>query len=122
MNDTATGKGSNSPLLRYTALSAYSWKALGASEILTRHIWHGIGEMPTIPFVVGKKLPSTPQIEKYLLFASENIFIVVGGRVFERISEEYAHRCLREVKLISSAFVSWFTEGEDEKERFVLNF
>ena len=122
LKKTAAREGGNVPLWRNTALRADAWKALGASEYLTRQIRFGIRDMPTIPFKVGRKLPSIPQTEKDLSFASDKILKGVEGRVFEQVTEGYAHRCLREGKLISSAFVAWAGEGEDEKGRFVLNF
>ena len=114
--------GGNVPLWRNTALRADAWKALGALEYLTQQIRYGIRDMPTIPFVVGRKLPSIPQTEKDFTFASHKILKGVEGRVFELASAEHAQRCLGEGKLISSAFVAWAGEGEDERGRFVLNF
>lgn len=57
-----------------------------------------------------------------MLFASDKILKGVKEWAFERVSGECAHLLLQEGMLISSAFVAWSGESEDEKGQFLLPF
>ena len=119
----ATGGSGNVPLWRRTALRTGAWKdVLGASEFLCRNIRYGIRDMPTVPFVHGRKLPPIPQTAKDLSFACDKIRQGLDEGVFEEVGYLYAVGRMREGKLLSSAFVAWTGEGVDEKGSFVLNF
>lgn len=121
-NYAARGLG-NVLLWRQTAMRMGAWKrVLGASDFLCRNIRYVIRDMPTVPFVHGLKLPSIPQAEKNLSFASDKISYGLATWVFEYVTKAYSYSQIKEGKLNPSSFVTCSGEGTTEKGLFFLNF
>lgn len=78
-------------------------------------------DMPVIPFVKGRKMPTIPQSEKDLSFCWSKITKGLDERVIEEITEDYAMKCIAEGKTMSAAFMACSGQDTEQKGRFVQN-
>lgn len=110
------------PLWLGTSRRAEAWKRLlGTSDYLVRQIRYGIRDLPSLPFTVGRVLPSIPQTEADRSFASADLAKGLQEGIYEGVSSGLIQEQLKQGKLVSSSFVVWQGEGQDRKGRFVIN-
>lgn len=76
-----------------------------------------------MPFSVGEgeELGDILQTGEDLTFGRKNLRNGCQEGIYEAITEEYAHKAMRNGSIISSAFVVWQDGSEYRKGRLVVN-
>lgn len=107
------------------ALRVAVWETqLGVGKEDARALRDGVFDLPRYTLAAGKVLPAIPQAARDLEFAAADLAAGCQpqSRIYEEVSWEYARQMVKDKNvIISSAFVHWSGEGDDESGRFIVN-